>query len=48
MLFMSPIKSAARKSKPNWYMVATADRMILPELKRKMAKRVNTKLIEVS
>ena len=45
--FTSPIKSAAWKAKPSWYMVAAADRMINPDLERKMAKRANATVVEV-
>jgi pimeloyl-ACP methyl ester carboxylesterase len=45
--FTSPIKSPAWKSKPTWYMVATADRSINPEQERMMAKRANAKTVEV-
>src|SRR5258707_228375 len=46
--FTSPIKTPAWKSKPTWYMVATADRSINPEQERMMAKRMNAKTIEVN
>jgi len=46
--FTTPIKSPAWKSKPSWYMVATADRSINPDLERKMAKRANAMTIEVN
>jgi pimeloyl-ACP methyl ester carboxylesterase len=46
--FTSAIKSPAWKSKPTWYMVATADRSINPDLERKVAKRANAKTIEVN
>ena len=46
--FTSPIKTPAWKSKPTWYMVATADRSINPEQERMMAKRANAKTIEVN
>jgi pimeloyl-ACP methyl ester carboxylesterase len=45
--FTSPIKSPAWRSKPTWYMVATADRSINPEQERMMAKRANAKTVEV-
>ncbi len=45
--FTSPAKTPAWKSKPSWYMVATADRSINPEQERMMAKRANAKTIEV-
>jgi pimeloyl-ACP methyl ester carboxylesterase len=46
--FTSTIKSPAWKSKPSWYMVATADRSINPDQERMMAKRANAKTIEVN
>jgi len=46
--FTSPIKTPAWKSKPTWYMVATADRSINPEQERMMAKRANAKTVEVN
>jgi len=46
--FTSPVKTPAWKSKPSWYMVATADRSINPEQERMMAKRANAKMIEVN
>ena len=45
--FTSPITAAAWKVKPSWYMVATDDRAINPELERKMAARANSKVVEV-
>ena len=46
--FTSQIKSPAWKSKPSWYMVATADRSINPDQERMMAKRAHAKTIEVN
>jgi pimeloyl-ACP methyl ester carboxylesterase len=46
--FTSAIKTPAWKSKPSWYMVATADRSINPDQERMMAKRANAKTIEVN
>ena len=45
--FTSPVTNPAWKSKPSWYMVATADRSINPDQERMMAKRANAKTIEV-
>jgi pimeloyl-ACP methyl ester carboxylesterase len=45
--FTSPVTTPAWKSKPSWYMVATADRSINPDQERMMAKRANAKTIEV-
>ena len=46
--FTHQVKSPAWKSKPTWYMVATADRSINPDQERMMAKRTNAKTIEVN
>ncbi|CAD6550676.1 hypothetical protein LMG27952_05048 [Paraburkholderia hiiakae] len=46
--FTSNVTSPAWKAKPSWYMVATADRSINPDLERKMAKRMNAKTIEIN
>ena len=46
--FTSPVKTPAWKSKPTWYMVATADRSINPDQERMMAKRANAKTVEVN
>jgi pimeloyl-ACP methyl ester carboxylesterase len=46
--FTSPVQTPAWRSKPSWYMVATADRSINPDQERKMAKRMKAKTIEVN
>jgi pimeloyl-ACP methyl ester carboxylesterase len=46
--FTSQIKTPAWRSRPTWYMVATADRSINPEQERMMAKRAHAKTIEVN
>ncbi len=46
--FTHKVTSPAWKTKPTWYMVATADRSINPDQERKMAKRANAKTIEVN
>ena len=46
--FTCPVKTPAWKSKPTWYMVATADRSINPDQERMMAKRANAKTVEVN
>src|SRR5882724_12945374 len=46
--FTHKVTSPAWKTKPSWYMVATADRSINPEQERMMAKRANAKTIEVN
>jgi pimeloyl-ACP methyl ester carboxylesterase len=40
--------AAAWKTKPSWYLVATADRAIQPTLQREMAKTIKAKTIEVT
>jgi len=46
--FTSAVKSPSWKLKPSWYLVTTSDRMINPDLQRKMAKRANAKVAEVN
>jgi pimeloyl-ACP methyl ester carboxylesterase len=45
--FTSPIPAAAWKQIPSWYLVATQDRAIHPELQRLMAKRIGARTTEV-
>jgi pimeloyl-ACP methyl ester carboxylesterase len=45
--FTHKVTSPAWKTKPTWYMVATADRSINPDQERMMAKRAKAKTIEV-
>ena len=45
--FTHKVTSPAWKTKPTWYMVATADRSINPDQERMMAKRANAKTVEV-
>jgi pimeloyl-ACP methyl ester carboxylesterase len=42
------VSVAAWKTKPSWYLVATADRAIQPALQRAMAKAIEAKTIEVT
>ena len=42
------VSAAAWKSKPSWYLVATADRAIQPILERAMARNIKAKTIEVA
>src|SRR6202030_4356598 len=44
----APVSAAAWKTKPSWYLVATADRAIQPVLQREMAKTIKAKTIEVT
>ena len=46
--FTSAVKTPSWKLKRSWYMVTTSDRMINPDLERKMAKRANAKVTEVN
>jgi pimeloyl-ACP methyl ester carboxylesterase len=39
---------AAWKTKPSWYLVASADRAIPPSLERAMAKAINAKPVEIA
>jgi pimeloyl-ACP methyl ester carboxylesterase len=41
------VSAAARKTKPSWFLVATRDRAIQPELQRTMAKTIKAKAVEV-
>jgi pimeloyl-ACP methyl ester carboxylesterase len=41
------VSAAAWKTKPSWYLVATADRAIQPTLQRAMAKTIKAKTVEV-
>ena len=46
--FTHAVTTPAWRSKPSWYMVATADRSINPDQERMMAKRMKAKTIEVN
>ena len=46
--FTHKVTNPAWKSKPSWYMVATADRSINPDQERMMAKRANARTVEVN
>src|SRR5690242_12809012 len=46
--FTHKVTSPAWKTKPTWYMVATADRSINPDQQRMMAKRAKAKTVEVN
>jgi pimeloyl-ACP methyl ester carboxylesterase len=46
--FTHAVTTPAWKSKPTWYMVATADRSINLEQERMMAKRAHAKTVEVN
>jgi pimeloyl-ACP methyl ester carboxylesterase len=46
--FTHKVTKPAWKTKPTWYMVATADRSINPDQERMMAKRAGAKTVEVN
>ena len=46
--FTHQVTSPAWKTRPTWYMVASADRSINPDQERMMAKRANAKMVEVN
>ena len=46
--FTHKATSPAWKTKPTWYMVASADRSINPDQERMMAKRAHAKTVEVN
>jgi pimeloyl-ACP methyl ester carboxylesterase len=46
--FTHKVTSPAWKTKPTWYMVASADRSINPEQERMMAKRAKATTVEVN
>ena len=46
--FTHKVTSPAWKTKPTWYMVATADRSINPDQERMMAKRAHAKTVEMT
>ena len=45
--FEQPVSVAAWKSKPSWYLLASADRMIAPEAQAAMAQRAGAKVTRV-
>ena len=45
-LFNQKVEGTAWKSKPSWYIVATKDRTIQPELERFIAKRMGARIFE--
>ena len=46
--FGAKITEAAWRAKPTWYIVASDDRMIPPDLERKFAKAMNAKTLTLS
>ena len=47
-IFGEPLKAAAWKSIPSWYVVSTQDRAINPDLERFMARRMGAKTKELT
>jgi pimeloyl-ACP methyl ester carboxylesterase len=45
--FSTPIRNAAWRTKPSWYMVSMSDRIISPDLERLYAKRANSTTVEI-
>ena len=45
-LFTQPVRGAAWKSKPSWYIVANNDRTVPPELERSAAERMGATMYE--
>jgi pimeloyl-ACP methyl ester carboxylesterase len=46
-LFTQPVRGAAWKTKPTFYIVGTEDHTVHPELERFVAKRMNAKITEL-
>lgn len=46
-LFTQPVRGAAWKTKPTYYIVGTNDHTVHPELERFVAKRMNAKITEL-
>ena len=46
-LFTQPVRGAAWKTKPSWYIVGTNDHTVHPDLERFVAKRMNAKITEL-
>ena len=46
-LFTQKVDGTAWKSKPSWYIVATRDRTVQPDLQRFVAKRMGATIVEV-
>ena len=47
-LFMQKVEGVAWKSKPSWYVLATKDRTVHPELQRFVAKRMGASIVETA
>lgn len=46
-VFATPIKVAAWKTRPSWYVVATQDQTVPPDGQRFMAQRAHAKVVEI-
>jgi pimeloyl-ACP methyl ester carboxylesterase len=46
-LFNQKVEGTAWKTKPSWYVLATKDRTVHPELQRFVAKRMGATTVEV-
>ena len=47
-LFNQKVDGTARRSKPSWFIVATKDRTVHPELERFVAKRMGATMVETA
>jgi pimeloyl-ACP methyl ester carboxylesterase len=47
-MFNQKVPGTAWKSKPSWYVVATKDHTIQPELQRFVAKRMGATTVEIA
>ena len=47
-VFTAPLKNAAWKSKPSWYLVSANDQIIPPDVERTYAKRMKATTVEVA
>ena len=45
--FGGPVSAAAWRTKPSWYLLTDADRMIYPSLQQRMAERINARVTTV-
>ena len=47
-LFNQKVEGTAWRSKPSWYIVATMDRTVQPELQRFVARRMGATIVETA
>ncbi|MGE6697308.1 alpha/beta hydrolase [Hyphomonas sp. NPDC076900] len=45
--FASPVSSVAWRNKPSWFVISTEDRIIPPDMQRRMAARANAAITEI-